>query len=179
MAKKDNCPKPVRRSLGGAAPACTACFVTEDWCYRLPGDTSSVSRAGKHTYDRDESCNRTNKKWIGDDGVEIDRCTVSITELLCGGGFGAEKSETAILQTVSSAAGNNLSSLLAGTSFSFLKTGACSIRVTTSVGSFVIPDDATSYCTQVFKTPFTVNAVEVIAGTCDLATITIISNSSF
>lgn len=87
MAQINPCPTPVRRT-GGAAPACTACAVTEDWCYRLATDSASVIRAGKHTYDRDESCNITNEKWLGDDGAEIDRCTVPVTELLCGGGGG-------------------------------------------------------------------------------------------
>jgi hypothetical protein len=292
MAKKNNCPTPVRRE-GGAAPSCKACSVAEDWCYRLADDPSGTVRKGKHTYDRDEDCARTNEKWIGDAGSEIDRCTVPLTELLCsvadsggegGGGVlppspitlegqncageatpatglsgqimqvvvkpgqaipvyfcegstpggggtssGLEsddddvcvdgeflrrhivkkdgkptgvvwytdqstgalvspppgavlvpgKCETAPVQSVSSATANNLSGLLPGTSFSFLKTAACDVRVTTSVGSFIIPADATSYCTQTFKAPFAVTGLEVVDGTCDLSTITIISNSSF
>lgn len=88
MATKKICPTPVKRPKGGAAPKCVACAVSEDWCYRLATDTATVTRAGKHTYDIDEQCNRTNEKWTGDDGAEIDRCTVALTELLCGGGGG-------------------------------------------------------------------------------------------
>jgi hypothetical protein len=87
MARINNCPEPVRRT-GGAAPKCVACAVSEDFCYRLATDSASVTRAGKHTYDIDEMCVRTNEKWLGDDGAEIDRCTVPLTVLLCGGGGG-------------------------------------------------------------------------------------------
>lgn len=87
MPSINNCPTPVRRT-GGAAPKCVACSVSEDFCYRLATDTATVNRAGKHTYDIDENCVRTNEKWLGDDGAEIDRCTVPLTELLCGGGGG-------------------------------------------------------------------------------------------
>jgi len=87
MAKKFNCPTPVR-TVGGAAPACVACEVVEEWCYRLEADAFGVIRHGKRTYDRDENCQETNEKWIGDDGAEIDRCTAAITDLLCGEGGG-------------------------------------------------------------------------------------------
>jgi hypothetical protein len=87
MAKKNNCPSPVR-STGGAAPKCKACTVTEDWCYRLADDPAGVVRSGKHTFERDEDCKRTDEKWIGDDGAEIDRCTVAVTDLICTAGGG-------------------------------------------------------------------------------------------
>lgn len=81
-------------------------------------------------------------------------------------------------QSVSSATADDLSGLLAGTSFSIWKSECCSIRLVTSIGAIVIPKKATAYSTQTFKTPFTVTAVEVVDGTCDLSEITVISNLS-
>lgn len=86
MAKIQNCPEPVRRT-GGAATPCQPCSVAEDWCYRLPGETADVIHAGKHTYDLDAQCNKTNERWLDEDGAVIDPCTV--TRLVCefsGGG---------------------------------------------------------------------------------------------
>jgi hypothetical protein len=83
MAKIKNCPTPVKRPKGGTP--CEPCTITEDFCYRLATDASSVVRPGKHTYDRDENCKITNEKWLADDGSEIDRCTVALTVVMCGG----------------------------------------------------------------------------------------------
>lgn len=83
MAKKKICPEPVRRT-GGAATPCTPCGVSEDWCYRLQDDPAGTTRPGKHTYDVDAQCARSNEKFIGDDGAEIDPCTV--IEVMCGQG---------------------------------------------------------------------------------------------
>lgn len=85
MAKIQNCPEPVRRT-GGAAPKCAACSASEDFCYRLPTDLATLTRAGKYTYDIDEMCVRTNEVWSGDDGAPIDPCAV--TKVLCGSGGG-------------------------------------------------------------------------------------------
>lgn len=85
MAKINNCPEPVRRT-GGAAPKCIACSTYEDFCYRLPTDLATVTRAGKYSYDIDENCVRTNEVWAGDDGAPLDPC--SVTKVLCGGGGG-------------------------------------------------------------------------------------------
>lgn len=80
--------------------------------------------------------------------------------------------------SVSSVTGNDLSGLEPGTSFAVYKNECCSLKLTTSIGTIIIPKTATAYSTQIFKTAFTIDAVEVVDGTCDLATVTIISNLS-
>lgn len=87
MAKINPCPTPVRR-VGGAATACTAGHIAEDWCYRFDGETAGVMRAGKYEYDLDGLCNRTNEQWFGDDGLLIDRANVLVIDLLCGDATG-------------------------------------------------------------------------------------------
>ena len=83
MARKKICQEPVKRT-GGAATPCTPCAVVEDWCYRLEDDPAGTTRPGKHTYDLDAQCVRSNEKYIGDDGAEIELCTV--TTVMCGQG---------------------------------------------------------------------------------------------
>lgn len=71
--------------------------------------------------------------------------------------------------TISSAPGNALGTLLPGTSVSIQKNNCCSLRVTTSAGSFIVAKEVTGYSTGDFKCPVTVTGLEILSGTCNLA----------
>lgn len=89
-----------------------------------------------------------------------------------------ECKECECIQSISDATGDNLSTLLPGTTFSFTKPECCVVKVTTDIGSFTIRKGATQFVTQEFKCPFSVTAVEIVSGTCTLDEVHIISNSS-
>lgn len=87
--------------------------------------------------------------------------------------------EAAAVQRTASATAADLSTLEPGTSFAVYKPDCCVVQLVTSVGTIVIPKTATAYSTQVFKEPFTVDAVNMLSGTCDPESITLISNLSY
>ncbi len=89
-----------------------------------------------------------------------------------------ECKECECIQSISDATGDNLSTLLPGTTFSFTKPECCVVKVTTDIGSFTIRKGVTQFVTQEFKCPFSVTAVEIVSGTCTLDEVHIISNSS-
>ena len=77
------------------------------------------------------------------------------------------------LPTISSAFGNDLSSLLAGQSISIQKNNCCAIKVKTSAGDFIVSKDMTGYSTGDFNCPVTVDSIEILSGTCSLADIVV------
>ena len=77
------------------------------------------------------------------------------------------------LPTISSAFGNDLSSLLAGQSISIQKSNCCAIKVKTSAGDFIVSKDMTGYSTGDFNCPVTVDSIEILSGTCSLADIVV------
>lgn len=80
--------------------------------------------------------------------------------------------------TISSAPANTLAGLLPGTSVSVQKTNCCTLKVTTSAGSFIVSKDVTGYSTGDFKCPVTVTGVEILSGTCDLADVIVTTQFS-
>lgn len=80
--------------------------------------------------------------------------------------------------TISSAPGDALGTLLPGTSVSIQKNNCCTLKVTTSAGSFIVSKDVTGYSTGDFKCPVTVTAVEILSGTCDLADVIVTTQFS-
>ena len=81
--------------------------------------------------------------------------------------------ETVCEPTISSAPAETLAGLLPGSSISVQKDNCCSVKVTTSAGSFIVTKNVTGYSTSDFNCPVTVTSVEVLSGTCDLADIII------
>lgn len=80
--------------------------------------------------------------------------------------------------TISSAPGNALGTLLPGTSVSIQKNNCCTLKVTTSAGSFIVSKDVTGYSTGDFKCPVTVASVEILSGTCSLADVIVTTQFS-
>jgi hypothetical protein len=72
--------------------------------------------------------------------------------------------------------GNDLSTLCAGHNFSITKPSCCSIKVTTSAGSFTLVNGIQYYSTSDFSCPITISKVEVVSGNCALSSVHIISN---
>jgi hypothetical protein len=73
------------------------------------------------------------------------------------------------LPTISSAFGNDLTSLSPGNSVSIQKDACCVVKVTTSAGSFIVRKGMTAYSTTDFNCPVTVDAVEIVSGNCTAA----------
>ena len=71
--------------------------------------------------------------------------------------------------TISSAFGDDLSTLLPGNSIAIQKPGCCAIKVTTSAGDFLVRKGMVAYSTTDFNCPVTVTAVEVVDGTCEVS----------
>lgn len=82
------------------------------------------------------------------------------------------------VQALSSATAADLTGLTPGTSIAVYKPACCTVELVTSDGTIRLPRTCTAYSTQIFKTPITVTAVNIVDGTCDPADITIISNLS-
>lgn len=80
--------------------------------------------------------------------------------------------------TISSAPGNALGTLLPGTSVSIQKSNCCTLKVTTSAGSFIVSKDVTGYSTGDFKCAVTVTGVEILSGTCALADVIVTTQFS-
>jgi hypothetical protein len=73
------------------------------------------------------------------------------------------------LPTISSAYGNDLTSLSPGNSVAIQKPSCCEVRVVTSAGSFLVRKGMTAYSTADFNCPVTVSAVEIVSGSCTAA----------
>jgi len=86
------------------------------------------------------------------------------------------KCNQSCIPTISDAFGNDLSSLLPGTSFIITKPECCRINVITSAGSFTLIDGETYYGTDTFRCPITINSINIISGSCSLDKIHVISN---
>jgi hypothetical protein len=71
--------------------------------------------------------------------------------------------------TISSATGDAVETLLPGHSVAIQKAACCSIRVTTSAGSFIVRKGMTAYSTADFACPVEVTAVDVLEGKCTAA----------
>ena len=84
----------------------------------------------------------------------------------------------ACVPTISSAFANDLSTLLPGTTISIQKPNCCVLRVTTSVGSFLVSKTAVAYSTSEFNCPVTVTGVTVVSGTCDLASVIVTTQNA-
>lgn len=80
------------------------------------------------------------------------------------------------LPTISDAFGDDLSTLLPGTSFTITKPDCCRVQVITSAGTITLREKETYYSTTDFKCPITVTGITIASGTCSLADIHIISN---
>jgi hypothetical protein len=83
-----------------------------------------------------------------------------------------------VVQTISDAFGNDLSTLLPGNSFSITKPDCCTVQIVTSIGTFTLRDKETYYSTDKYSIPFTVDAVNIISGSCTLNSVHIISNKT-
>lgn len=88
------------------------------------------------------------------------------------------KCVSACLPTISSAPADTLDGLLPGTSVSIQKSNCCTLKVTTSAGSFIVSKDVTGYSTGDFKCAVTVTAVEILSGTCALADVIVTTQFS-
>ena len=86
--------------------------------------------------------------------------------------------EKACAPTISSSFANDLSVLLPGTTISIQKPNCCVLRVTTSVGSFLVSKTAVAYSTSEFNCPVTVTGVTVVSGTCDLASVIVTTQNA-
>lgn len=73
--------------------------------------------------------------------------------------------------TISSAFADDLSALLPGTTISLQKPTCCALKVTTSAGEFMVAAQVAAYSTSQFNCAVTVDAVEVVKGSCNLADI--------
>jgi hypothetical protein len=82
------------------------------------------------------------------------------------------------LPSISDAFGNDLSTLLAGNSFTITKPDCCKIRIVTSIGTFTLRDKETFYSTDNYDKPFTIISVTILEGNCTLDNIHIISNKT-
>lgn len=80
------------------------------------------------------------------------------------------------LPEICSATGDDLSTLCPGHNFSFIKPDCCKLKVTTSIGTFIIPKRVQSFSTSDFDCTFEVTNVEVIEGTCDLSKVDIMGS---
>ena len=77
---------------------------------------------------------------------------------------------------ICSATGNDLTDLCAGHTHTIMKPSCCKLKVTTSIGEFIIPKDVQSFSTSDFDCTFQITNVEVIEGSCTLDKVDIISN---
>jgi hypothetical protein len=77
---------------------------------------------------------------------------------------------------ICSATADDLSTLCPANNFSILKDKCCTIRVNTSIGSFIIPDTVNAFSTSDFECTYTIDSIEIIKGSCTLDTISIIGS---
>lgn len=83
------------------------------------------------------------------------------------------KCEAECVPTISSTFGDNLSVLLPGTTISVQKPTCCALKVMTSAGSFLIAAGVAAYSTSTFKCAVSVEAIEIVKGTCNIADVII------
>jgi len=79
--------------------------------------------------------------------------------------------------TISDAFGDDLSTLLPGTSFVITKPDCCRVQIVTSAGTFTLREKETYYGTTDFNCPITITSVAIISGSCSTQNVHIISNN--
>ncbi|MGL4977948.1 MAG: hypothetical protein ACRC5G_08030 [Cetobacterium sp.] len=83
-----------------------------------------------------------------------------------------------LTQSISEAYADDLTTLLAGTSFVIYKPICCKIQVITTIGSFTLDEKIEVYSTADFNSSFFITQINVLSGNCPLEKIKVISNKT-
>jgi hypothetical protein len=87
-----------------------------------------------------------------------------------------EKCNPTCLPLISDCFGNDLSTLQPSHNFSIQKPNCCKIKITTTIGSFMLSKEINQYTTSDFGCLINITSVDILSGNCNLSDIYIIGN---